>query len=225
MKNLRSTATALFAFFAISVFAQTQETVETSDPVFNSRAAKRKIVVGLKAGANHSNVFDAEGVNFVADAKNGFAGGAFLAIPFGGFLGFQPEILVSQKGFQGSGTMLSEPYSIKRTTTYLDVPLQLQLKPFRFLSLLGGVQYSYLLKQKDEFNFGPNSADQDQEFKNDDIRKNIFGAVTGFDINIHRLVFSGRAGWDIRANHGDGSSTTPRYKNLWLQGTVGLRFY
>ena len=191
----------------------------------SSREAKRSLVFGVKAGLNKSNVFDEQGLAFVADPKTGFAGGVFLAIPLGGFLGVQPEMLVSQKGFKATGRTATDIYTLERTSTYLDVPLQLQLKPFRFFSILGGIQYSYLLSQKDRFTNDNNTAEQKQEFANDNIRKNILGLVTGFDINIRHLVFSGRASWDLRANRGDGSSYTPRYKNLLIQGTVGIRFY
>lgn len=218
MKNLKIHTIILLSVLSFAVSAQKEDEV-------SSRAAKRRIVLGVKAGANRSNVYDESGRDFVADAKSGFAGGGYLAIPIGSFLGFQPEVLVSQKGFRASGTIVNQPYSITRTTTYLDIPLQLQVKPFRFLSILAGVQYSYLMSQRDKFTFGPNSVEQRQEFNNDNIRKNIFGAVTGLDINIKHIVLSGRAGWDIRANQADGSSVTPRYKNLWLQGTIGFRIY
>lgn len=225
MKHFCIIFSGILLLCSVKLCSQNKDSVATENSTPGSRAAKRKIVFGIKAGVNRSNVYDENGTDFVADAKTGFAGGAFLAIPLGSFLGFQPEVLLSQKGFKASGTMLNQPYAVTRTTTYIDVPLQLQLKPFRFLSLYGGVQYSYLLNQSDKFKFGSNSVEQDQQFKNDNIRKNIFGAVTGLDINIRHVVLSGRAGWDIRANHGDGSSTTPRYKNLWLQATIGFRIY
>jgi hypothetical protein len=192
----------------------------------DSREAKSKMILGFKAGLNRSNVFDESGGGFVAGARPGYAAGMFLAIPFGSLLGFQPEILISQKGFEGSGMIRGESYLLRRTTTHIDVPLQLQVKPFSFLSILGGVNYSYLLKQKDSFTFGPNHyLEQYQEFQNDNIRKNTFGAIIGLDVNIRHFVISGRSAWDMISNHGDGTSSTPRYKNMWLQGTIGYRIY
>jgi len=170
-------------------------------------------------------VYDASGENFKANPKMGFAGGAFVAIPIGKYLGFQPEILFSQKGYQSTGTLLGSTYSDTRTTSYLDIPLQLQFKPAEFITFLGGVQYSYLLHQKDVFVFGANEIAQNQAFKNDNARKNIFGAVFGIDINIDHFIISGKACWDLQNNNGDGSSYTPRYKNVWLQVTVGYRLY
>lgn len=184
-----------------------------------------KLTFGLKAGVNRSNVYDATGQNFIANPKMGFAGGAFIGIPIGKYLGVQPEALISQKGYRATGTLLDNPYSDTRTTTYLDIPLQLQFKPLEFLTLLGGVQYSYLLHQRDVYTFGTNSIAQDQEFKNDNARKNIFGTVLGVDITINHFVFSAKACWDLQNNAGNGSSYTPRYKNVWLQTTIGVRLY
>ena len=198
--------------------------VEAQDDV-NSREAKKKVILGFKAGLNNSNVFDESGGQFVARSKAGYAAGVFLAVPFGSLLGFQPEILLQQKGFQGSGVVAGENYLITRTTTHLDIPLQLQFKPFRWLSLVSGPQYSYMLKQTDRMTYGTNSQAQTREFENDNIRRNIFGAVAGLDINVGHFVLSGRYGWDMTSNHGDGTSSTPRYKNTWLQGTIGYRIY
>lgn len=184
---------------------------------------RERIEFGGKLGLNYSNVWDSRGEEFRADAQTGFAGGIFLGIPIGQFLGIQPEVLFSQKGFRGSGTLLASSYSFSRTTSYVDIPLQVQLKPASFLTLLAGPQFSYLLHQKDRYTFGSNSNEQEQEFENDNIRKNVLGFVAGADFIYRFLVVSGRVGWDFQNNAGDGSSSTPRYKNQWLQFTVGAK--
>ena len=186
---------------------------------------RTKLIIGAKAGGNQSDVYDSRGENFKANPKLGFAGGGFIGIPFGKYVGFQPEVLFSQKGYQSTGTMLGGTYTDTRTTSYLDIPLQIQFKPAEFITFLGGVQYSYLLHQKDVFVFGANSTAQDQQFKNDNVRKNIFGAVFGIDINVDHFILSGKGCWDLQNNVGNGSSYTPRYKNIWFQITVGFRLY
>lgn len=184
---------------------------------------REKIEFGIKAGLNLSNVWDSNNDEFHADTKAGFAGGLYVGIPIGQYFGLQPEMLISQKGFRGSGTLLGTDYSFVRTTTYLVVPLQIQLKPTHFLTFVAGPQFSYLLNQNDKYTFGSNSTEQQNEFDNDNIRKNILGFVGGFDVIYNHFLFSARAGWDFQTNNGDGSSTTPRYKNQWLQFTVGLK--
>lgn len=185
---------------------------------------RQNVQLILKAGLNYSNVYNEKSDEFRADTKAGFAGGAALRIPIGRFLGVQPEALFSQKGFKGAGTLLGSQYHFTRTTSYLDFPLQLAVKPVEFLTLVAGPQYSYLIKQTDEFTNTLTSFTQEEEFKNDNIRKNILGFVMGIDINLRPEVFSVRAGWDMLHNKGDGTSNTPQYKNAWIQGTLGLSF-
>jgi len=205
------------AFVTIAVTNSNAQTTTTTD----NRGA---VSFGLKAGTNYSNVYDEQGNDFVADSKFGFVGGVFVAIPFGKFIGIQPEILYSQKGFKSSGTFLGNTYSMIRTTDFIDVPLLFAIKPINEVTILFGPQFSYLLKQKDEFTGGTINSTQQQDFDNSNIRKNIMGLTGGADLNFGNLVVGLRAAWDIKENEGNGSSTTPRYKNMLYQATVGYRF-
>lgn len=186
---------------------------------------REKFQVGLKAGLNYSNVYDAKGEAFEADSKFGVVAGAFMEIPIGKFLGIQPGVLVSQKGFKANGIILGSKYTFTRTTTYIDVPLLFEFKAGEFITILGGPQYSYLVNQRDVFANATTSVEQEQEFLNDNIRKNIFGVVGGFDINVKHITMGARVNWDVQNNNGDGTSTTPRYKNVWFQGTFGYKLY
>lgn len=178
---------------------------------------------GIKLGTNYANVYDEQGEEFRADGKFGFAGGVFLAIPLGSFIGIQPEVLFSQKGFKATGKLLGSEYGLTRTSNYIDAPIYLTLKPFNGLSLVVGPQFSFLMKQKDVFENSSSSFEQIQVFNNDNLRKNIFGISTGLDLSLGHIVLGGRGGWDLTTNHGDGTSSTPRYKNAWLQATIGFR--
>ena len=190
-----------------------------------STDTRNKLMLGLKAGLNYANVYDAQGEKFNADAKFGFATGAFVAIPIGKFLGIQPEILFSQRGFQGTTVIFGNTYDFTRTTSYIDVPLLFSFKPIESLSLLAGPQYSFLVNKRDVFSNSTTSIQQETAFKNDNIRKNILCFTMGIDINLKHIVLGARAGWDVQENNGDGTSTTPRYKNVWYQATLGYRFY
>lgn len=207
----------MIAFVAISVTnsnAQTKPATDNRDVVF----------FGFKAGTNYSNVYDEQGNDFVADSKFGLAAGAFVSIPFGKLIGIQPEILFSQKGFKSTGTYLGSTYSMTRTSDFIDVPLLFAVKPISEVTLLFGPQFSYLLEQRDEFTGGNISSTQQQEFDNNDVTKNIMALTGGVDLNVESFVVGVRAGWDIKTNEGDGNSSTPRYKNMWYQATVGYRF-
>lgn len=187
--------------------------------------AQDEVSVGLKIGTNYSNVYDSKGEDFEADSKFGFATGVFLSIPIGKYLGIQPEVLFSQKGFKGSGSMLGSTYDLTRTTNYIDIPLLVAVKPIESFTLLAGPQFSYLIKQKDKFTNSTTNFEQEKEFDNDNIRKNTLCFIGGFDINLDHTVLGARVGWDLSNNNGNGTSTTPRYKNVWGQVTVGYRFY
>ena len=209
----------IILLITISLFT-TQYCVAQSSKSSDNRS---NLQFGLKAGINSSNVYDAQGDQFVANSKIGFAAGAFACIPFGSLLGFQPEILFSQKGFKSTGNLLGSSYDLTRTTSYIDIPLLFAVKPTTFLTILAGPQYSYLLKQRDEFTSTLNSSAQEQEFANDNIRKNILSFIGGVELNSNQFVLSLRAAWDLQNNNGDGTSTTPRYKNVWYQATFGIK--
>jgi hypothetical protein len=185
---------------------------------------RNKISIGVKAGANFSNVYDSEGEEFNSDGKLGLAAGAFVAIPIGQFFGIQPELLFSQKGFKSTGSLLGFDYSLTRTSNYIDVPILFALKPSSFVTVLLGPQYSYLIKQTDEFDNSLYSSVVEEEFDNENIRKNTLGFIGGLDINIDDFVVGARVAWDLFNNNGDGTSTTPRYKNVIGQITLGYRF-
>ena len=207
---------SLLMLIALFVFAGTGM-AQTSD-------FSEKISIGVKAGANISNVYDTQGDEFDADAKLGFAAGAFVQIPLGRFLGFHPEILFSQKGYQGSGSILGSDYNYTRTTNFIDVPLLIAIKASPFVTFLVGPQYSYLVSQKYYLHTALGDVTEEEHFENENLLKNTLSITGGFDINLSSIVIGARAGWDITNNKGDGTSTTPRYKNMWYQATVGYRF-
>jgi hypothetical protein len=179
---------------------------------------------GIKAGINVSSLYDTKGENFSYNSKLGFAGGIFLGLPFGRYLGFQPELIYSQKGYKGTGSITLVDYQYTRNMDFLDIPLQLQIKPSRYLTILAGPEYSFLLHKKLNFNSGDITVQQQTDIQNNNIRKNTFGVIGGLDINILPLVISGRVGWDLQRNNGDGTSSNPRFRNFWFQTTLGLSF-
>lgn len=185
---------------------------------------REKLSFGVKAGVNLSNVYDSQGEQFNADSKLGLAAGVFVALPLGKYFGIQPEILFSQKGYKGSGSILGSDYSFSYTSNYIDVPLLLAFKPISLITIVAGPQYSFLIKDNYTFNSALINIDQENVFENDNIRKNTLSFLGGIDFNLNRIVIGTRVGWDLQANKGDGTSETPRYKNIWYQATIGFRF-
>jgi hypothetical protein len=203
--------------FTAALFLLTAGCISAQDDM------REKFVFGMKAGINRSDVYDQQGQAFIADAKTGFAGGAFVSIPFGRYFGFQPELMYSQKGYSTTNTVLGLDYSYTRTTGFMDIPLQLMFKPSKYFTLLAGPQFSYLLSTRDVYQNGPATTIQQQNTDNDNARKNILGATTGFDVTLGHFVIGGRASWDFQNNNGNGTSSYARYRNVWYQATLGLR--
>ena len=204
----------IFLFLGASILIIKVATAQTNPA--------KSVKFGLKAGANYSNIYDSIGDKFDAKAKYGFAVGIFLALPIGSVLGIQPEILFSQKGYEQTGTFLGSTYTLTRTTDYLDIPLLLSIRPAKFLSIQIGPQYSFLTRQKDTFSNSNTTIEQEKDFENQNIRKNTLCFVGGIDFNFKNVIIGTRAGFDAQNNNGDGTTNNPRYKNTWIQATLGF---
>ena len=207
-------------FFAILALILMANTMNAQDAASSS---SDQIHIGLKVGGNYSNIYDSQGEKYNADGKIGFATGAFVSIPIGTYLGIQPEVLFSQKGFTATSSVLGADVKLTRTTNYIDIPVFLAIKPSEMITILVGPQYSYLMKQNDKFTNPITNIETNTDFNTDNIRKNTFCLVGGVDINLSNIVLGARVGMDMYNNNGDGTSTTPRYKNVWAQATVGFR--
>ncbi|MFA9390173.1 MAG: outer membrane beta-barrel protein [Prolixibacteraceae bacterium] len=192
---------------------------------FMANTGSAQALLGLKLGGNLSNVYDTEDENFTADTKLGLVTGVFATLPIGELLGIQPEFLFSQKGYKGSGNLLGSAYNYSRTSNFIDVPIFLAVKPMSMVTILAGPQFSFLLKETYKFENELLNIVDEQAFTNDNIRKNTLCFVGGVDINLDQLVIGARIGLDLQNNNGDGTSTTPRYKNIWYQGTIGYRLF
>lgn len=210
MRTVQIILINFLTFFIVAGYAQEKD-------------ARDRMQIGLKAGINSSNVYDEVGDDFEADPMIGFAGGVFLSIPIGTYLGVRPELLFSQKGYTASGKIETEKYDYKRRTNYIEVPILGEFKPVEFLTIVAGPQYSFMINKNDKFNVGTITPGQQLEISNIDLRKNTLGILVGADININYLIVSGRLGWDLQHNNGDGTSVSPRYKNIWVQATIGFR--
>jgi hypothetical protein len=208
-----------FYIMAASILAATTAVAQyTSDYTIDER---NNLQIGIKAGFNNSNLYDTKGQDFVANPIFGPVFGGFLSIPIGKYLGVQPEVLYSARGYAGSGTLAENSSGPSATTTvvvkgntsqivtgagspndaqnysfidrmnFLDVPVMLQFKPFPGLYLLGGPEYSYLLSRSYTFTQGITSETTQQEFNNDNIRHNVFGLIFGIDLNLSHWLTFG----------------------------------
>jgi hypothetical protein len=189
---------------------------QTSSSAYNMDA-REELKVGIKAGANYSNVYSENGDGFVADGKVGFAGGVFVSIPLSQLVGIQPELIYSQKGFKTEGLVLDG----KLTTSYLDLPIHLQIKPSENVSILAGPQFSYLLNTK--YEFSGFSAIDEEDFDDSNNRATL-GFSAGVDLIVENFLISARGSWDLSKVNEDNSTSDINYKNQLFQLTLGYRF-
>ncbi len=124
-----------------------------------SSAQAQSIRLGLRAGANYSNLAGNVRNQNTYDNKIGFLGGVMLNVPLvgDGFLSLQPEVLYSQKGFNNKPTeysVLGLPGTMQKREgsvnyNYLDVPVLLKVRAAG-LVFEAGPQYSYLLSANNQ---------------------------------------------------------------------------
>ncbi|RYU83808.1 porin family protein [Hymenobacter persicinus] len=122
-----------------------------------STTAQAQVRLGLRAGANYSNLAGNLENENTYNNKFGFLGGVMLNadITGDGFFSVQPEVLFSQKGFQNKTTEYKNIFGTTQSRegkvnyNYLDVPVLLKINASGFV-FEAGPQYSYLLNVKDE---------------------------------------------------------------------------
>ncbi|SDY90325.1 porin family protein [Hymenobacter psychrophilus] len=170
MKKSLLAAAALLATFAVS---------ETK---------AQGIRLGLKGGANLSNLAGDLANKDGYDYKVGFHGGLMLNVGLidDGFLSLQPEVLYSQKGYKYDTNQAFGLYKREGDVTYnyIDVPVLLKVKAGN-LFFEAGPQYSYLLKVKDESTRSLNGtavARTAAEKDLSNVNRNEFGYVAGLGV-------------------------------------------
>lgn len=203
---------AIALFSTQSIVAQTTTTDDSS-----SMDNREELSFGIKAGINYSNVYSESGDGYVADGKVGFAGGVFVSIPLNELIGVQPELLYSQKGFKTEGTF----FDGQITSSYLDLPIHLQIKPTENISILAGPQFSYLLSTKYELN---GFSAIDEEDLDDNNNKATVGISAGVDFEVQNFLISARGSWDLNKVNKDNSTSDINYKNQLFQITLGYKF-
>ena len=179
--------------------------------------------IGLKGGLSIATMVKTDDNSVSSSPLYGFNGGAVIQLPLGKVIALQPEFLFSQKGFRATGTSITGNYDYRRVSNCLDIPLLLRINLGKEVGVVVGPQYSYLLSTHTSFNSGSESYQQTVNADNNNITKNTFGGVIGLDVNLNNNTFLyGRYTIDFKNNNGDGTSSTPAYKNQVFQ--VGLGF-
>lgn len=180
--------------------------------------------LGLRAGANLSNIVQNNSTDFSTGSKIGANAAIFLELPLASVFSIQPELQFSQKGYKNTGTYLGSAYEYKQTTNFIEVPLLAKIKPVKNFGILLGPQFSFLMSTKTKFTVNNATYESLVKTDNDNLRKNIVGGVIGIEATAANFVVGLRYSRDFQTNNGDGSSSTPRYKNQVTALSVGFIF-
>lgn len=189
-----------------------------------SASKTNDIHFGLRAGVNVSNVIKSGDEDFSTGSKVGFNAAAFLELPIASVFSIQPELQYSQKGFKASGSFLGAPYEYKQTINFIEVPLLAKLKPVPGFGIVIGPQFSFRTSTSTKFSVNNASYESQVEEDNDNLRKNILGGVIGIEAGAKNFVASLRYNIDFQNNNGDGTSSTPKYKNQVIALGLGIVF-
>jgi len=202
----------------------------TSAAAINAQA--QGVRLGIKAGANLSNLAGDVTNEDRFQNKAGFVGGIMLNAPLlaDNFLSLQPELLYSQKGFKNDGSALFGQYRYegKATYNYLDLPVLAKIKAGPIF-VEAGPQFSYLLNRKDETRryFGSvlqtySASEQDL----DNVNRFEIGYAAGIGIQVVGLILDVRyngAFTDFTKNGYQGNDLK-NARNSLFQASLGFLF-
>lgn len=197
----------------------------TGTTIVNAQTVKKTsdISFGLRGGLNLSNIIKTNDNNYSTDIKPGLNAAAFVEIPIGKGFSFQPEFQFSQKGYISNGNFLTSSYEYSVTTNYVEIPLLAKVNPSGNFSIVAGPQFSFLASTKTKFKSGSSTYETMVRNDNDNLRRNILGGVLGMEVASKNAVFALRYNLDFQNNNGDGTSSTPKYRNQVLGLSIGFK--
>jgi len=140
--------------------------------------------IGVKAG---SNITDVTGLQFKDGFNYGYHAGVFSEIMFSKYIGIQPEALWSQTNLTRAAAISSiyQPSLGSLTSielTYLSIPVLLNIRPTKLITLQAGPQFGILVDKTTTA-----TANAGNAFKNGDL-----SMVGGVQFNLFKLKFYGR---------------------------------
>ena len=170
----------------------------------------QKVKIGFKGGASINKL---SGKSFKEEFSFGYHVGGFVELNVGKKFAIQPEILYSQTNFDTSNSF-SSIYQFNKIDKvqlrYLSIPILLNIKPSKLLTLQVGPQFGILTNKHNTV-----LKDGTEAFKNGD-----FSMLGGVQINIMHFQIYGRYVIGLSSiNNIDNKET---WKNQSIQLGVGF---
>lgn len=178
--------------------------------IMGSAASAQKFSIGAKAGANINKI---DGKSFSDQFTYGYHLGGFFSVGLGNKFAIQPEVLFNQINVDTSSTF-SQVYKFNQVDKvqlkYLSIPILLNYKPVKFITLQAGPQFSVLMNKSKTL----------LENGRDAFKAGDFSMLAGAQVNIGHLKIYGR--YAIGLNNLNDIDNQEKWKNQGFQ--VGLGF-
>ena len=178
--------------------------------IIGNAAFSQKLNIGFKGGANINKL---TGKSFSDQFSYGYHLGGFFAVGIGKNFSIQPEILFNQINVDTSSNF-STVYNFnnveKVKLKYLSVPILLNYKPVKSITLQAGPQFGVLMnKSKTLLENGK------EAFKSGD-----FSMLTGVQFNIMKLNIYGR--YAVGLSNLNDIDNKEKWKSQSIQVGMGL---
>ena len=151
---------------------------------FSLTAYSQGFEIGIKGGMNitAADVMKEASKDVQITNKNTYNGGVYgrLKIKLIGIF-VQPELVYNTRGYNFDITANGKTYNIKQQAYYLDVPVLVGLKMFKFLRVYAGPNFQYLLKNEIT---GINDI---VGFEKKDMKKANTGVQLGFGLDLSKF--------------------------------------
>lgn len=178
--------------------------------IMGNAAFSQKINVGFKGGANINKI---TGKSFNDQFSYGYHLGGFISVGLSKKFAIQPEILFNQINVDSSGTF-STVYNFNKVSKvqlkYLSVPLLLNFKPVKFITLQAGPQFGILMNKSNTLLQNGKNA-----FKGGD-----FSMLGGVQLNISHLNIYAR--YAVGLSNLNDIDQQEKWKSQSIQLGVGL---
>jgi len=151
---------------------------------FSVAAYSQGFEIGIKGGLNIAaagavkDLVPGVGIS----SKNTYNGGVYgrLKIKLIGIF-VQPELVYNTRGYNFDITANGKTYNIKQQAYYIDVPVLVGLKMFKFLRVYAGPNFQYLLKNE------ITGIDDIVDFKKTDMKKANTGVQIGLGLDLSKF--------------------------------------
>ena len=151
---------------------------------FSIAAFSQGFEIGIKGGMNitAADVMKEASKDVKITNKNTYNGGVYgrLKIKLIGIF-VQPELVYNTRGYNFNITANGITYNIKQQAYYLDVPVLVGLKMFKFLRVYAGPNFQYLLKNE------ITGIDNIVTFQKNDMKKANTGVQIGFGLDLSKF--------------------------------------